>query len=167
MTYTTTSSWNEETPHDEYFDDILNCCGEDDFGRQMQQHHRDSTNNCLTDMDDNDDVNFRHRSTWNAAYRPPKLSSSFSEEYPFLSDNKMNNDNWQQMVRIRNNAAMRIQTFVRGLLERRRFHLLLHSALLVQPCIRRYIARKRYLEYRKIKKSYSPQKWKRFNVSIC
>ncbi|KAL7545964.1 hypothetical protein ACHAWF_009313 [Thalassiosira exigua] len=83
------SNWDEDLPHDEYFDDILNCgddllageaIGSADNGEDQWEGHpvaRDSVSAPSSDARrelEGDDVDLRHRSMWNAAYRPPSCS---------------------------------------------------------------------------------------------
>jgi hypothetical protein len=58
-------------------------------------------------------------------------------------------------------AARSIQAAVRGMLERQRFMIMINSVLVIQPEVRRYICRRRYLMQLKLKRSYFPSNWKR------
>eukprot|EP00571_Detonula_confervacea_P007469 CAMPEP_0172317106 /NCGR_PEP_ID=MMETSP1058-20130122/30562_1 /TAXON_ID=83371 /ORGANISM="Detonula confervacea, Strain CCMP 353" /LENGTH=1075 /DNA_ID=CAMNT_0013031577 /DNA_START=53 /DNA_END=3280 /DNA_ORIENTATION=+ len=157
--------FDEHKPDDEYFDDILNCGDFNDHydDGPLRQNSQDVTANHTVDNVD-EGANFRHRSTWNTSYKPPKLS--LLEEDSILQDRSRHNDNWHRLLRHRANATISIQKAVRGLLERQRLRLLLDAVLIIQPCIRRYLERKRYLEYIKLKRSYFPGRWKRSNMAV-
>ncbi|KAL9181544.1 hypothetical protein ACHAXT_010349 [Thalassiosira profunda] len=138
----TTSKWKEDTPHDEHYDDILNCGPSKEL-----------------EVIDGRDANMRHRSTWNTAYQPPK---AFAAEAEFMQG-RGNPSDWQRTVRIRNNAAIVIQKSVRGLVEREHIRRLLDSVLVLQPFVRRYIVRKRHLQHMNLRRSYYPRRWQRIN----
>ena len=104
----------EDTPHDEYFDDILNCgegfASDDNEGDAndhpaigvSKQNEQDMTDLASSILDTvGDDSNFRHRSTWNTAYKPPKLSIS-DDDQPVSPSNC----NWQRLVHHRALAAI-------------------------------------------------------------
>jgi len=187
-----TSSWEDigALPDDEYFDDILNCGEEfasmnvnnDQNGNSQAHQSRDvailpsiPSNDLDVDEDDNGDDDganvYRHRSTWNSAYKPPKLSLSDAEDsfdpMALSPSSRSSSDNWQRLVRHRANAAIAIQKSVRGLMERQRIRLLLESVLVIQPFIRRFLSRKRYSDYLKVKRSYYPKKWRRSNMAVA
>ena len=121
-----------------------------------------STPSAGSDIDD-EDADVRHRTTWSAAYKPPKLSIPGDFD-PTMHEE--NNRDWQAVVRSRNVAATLIQRSIRGMLVRQRLLALFDAALIIQPCMRRYLARKRYLNYTKIKRSYYPGRWERSHMMV-
>jgi hypothetical protein len=137
----------DDLPDDEYLEDILNCEEEDFSHKSKSSNHFDN------------DIDYRHRSTWNTAYKPPKLSSSSEDSV------RVNEDNWNIMNRKKAIAVIAIQRCVRGMLERQRLRSLLSSVLIMQLFIRRYISRRRYQTYLKLKQSYYPRRWERRNNS--
>ncbi|KAL7520154.1 hypothetical protein ACHAWX_004896 [Stephanocyclus meneghinianus] len=58
-------------------------------------------------------------------------------------------------------AAIAIQASARGMLERQRFMVMLDSVLVIQPFVRRFLCRQRFLLQLKLKRSYFPSNWKR------
>ena len=181
------SAWNKgDTPHDEHFNDILDC-GESllnhpademaaNDGNESQGvdsviprvNNRSPSSSSSSDSlgPDEEDANVRHRSTWNAAaYKPPKLSSLDYD--PSIHEQQLNNDQWQNTVRTRTQAAIILQKSIRGLLELSKLDRLIDATLVIQPVIRRYLSRKRYVEYVKLKRSYYPNRWRRNNVAVA
>jgi len=171
--------------HDEYFDNILNC-GEDfttmdvkacDDDNQAQPQSRQDESNLATlssnisDVSGDcgievEDTNFRHRSTWKTSYKPPRVA--FTEDDSYLPDtNSSGSDKWQKLVRHRSLSAAVIQKSVRGMVERQRLRLLMDAALVIQPFVRKFLERKRYLEYLKVKRSYYPRRWERSNMAVA
>jgi hypothetical protein len=58
-------------------------------------------------------------------------------------------------------AAISIQAAARGMLERQRFMVMINSVLVIQPAVRRFLCRHRYLVQLKLKRSYFRSNWKR------
>ena len=58
-------------------------------------------------------------------------------------------------------AAIVIQASARGMLERQSFMIMINSVLVIQPAVRRFLFRQRYLAHIKLKRSYFPSKWQR------
>jgi len=142
---------------DEYFDDILNC------GEESSTNVGGVFDNSPTRQSENvpldGDVNSRHRSTWNKTYKPPTAATT-SFYFP-EQDNLHHSDSWKRVVRARANAAITIQKSTRGILMRERLRSLRRSTLIIQTCIRRFLSRKRFLDYRKVKRSYYPKRWEK------
>ena len=148
------SQFVDEDMIDDEFHDILDC-GEDSIER---------TSKTLDEVPlDEAALDGRHRSTWSTTYKPPTATTTFDEPG---YDDLHNSDNWQEVVLQRSHAAISIQRSTRGLLERKRLLSLLSSTLIIQSCIRKYIARKRYLNYQKLKISYAPKRWKEITIDI-
>jgi len=142
------SQFVDEDMIDDEFHDILDC-GEDSIER---------TSKTLDEVPlDEAALDGRHRSTWSTTYKPPTATTTFDEP---CYDDLHNSDNWQEVVRQRSHAAISIQRSTRGLLERERLRSLLNSTLIIQSCIRKYIVRRRYLNYLQLKKSYTAKRWK-------
>lgn len=187
------SIWENSAPHDECYNDIL-YCGEL-FGKMDVNNHKVTASNrsavvldsiLSNGMDDTNDGNLdedlnrcllRYRSAWkHRFYKPPKLSLSDREDssgnisgYSSLMSSpssRSSAENWQRLMRHRTMAAVAIQKSVRGLLERKHLRMLLASVLILQPCIRQFLIRKKFLNYLKVKRSYYPEKWKRSNMSV-
>lgn len=148
-------SHDEDTPDDEYIEDILNCSEEDDFEGIIPAVSSSNSSNIS-----NNNANIRHRSKWEVAYTPFKLGSISTELI------QVEDDKWQSLIRERANAAMTIQRCVRGMLERERYYLCLGSAIILQPFIRKFLSRKRYREYTRLKQSYYPKRWERVNMNF-
>jgi hypothetical protein len=138
-------SHDEDTPDDEYIENILNCSEEDDFEGIIP---------AVSSYDDH----FPHRSKWEVAFKPSKM---MTEKLIQVEDDK-----WQSLIRERANAAITIQRCVRGMIERERYYLCLGSAIILQPFIRKFLSRKRYREYMRLKQSYYPKRWERVNMNF-
>lgn len=149
-------SHDEDTPDDEYIEDILNCSEEDDFEGIIPAVSSSNSSNIS-----NNNANIRHRSKWEVAYTPFKLGTISTDKLIQVEDDK-----WQSLIRERANAAITIQRCVRGMLERERYYLCLCSAFILQPFIRKFLSRKRYREYMRLKQSYYPKRWERVNMNF-
>ena len=147
-------SHDEDTPDDEYIEDILNCSEEDDFECIIPAVTSSISSSNISD-------NVRHRSKWEVAYTPSRLGTILTEKLIQVEDDK-----WQSLIRERANAAITIQRCVRGMLERERYYLCLGSAIILQPFIRKFLSRKRYREYMRLKQSYYPKRWERINMKL-
>ena len=144
----------EDLPDDEYLNDILNCDDEDLAHNTTFNSNDDRADSSPSNLFDNDANLRRHRSTWNTAYKPPNLS------FPSEDSIRLKEDNWNILIRKRVNAVIAIQRCVRGMLQRQRLRLLLVSVSIIQSCIRRYISRRRFQDYLKLKRSYYPRRWR-------
>lgn len=58
-------------------------------------------------------------------------------------------------------AAVSIQSFLRGMLQRHQFNLMMNSVLIIQSYVRRFLFRQRCSTHLKLKRSYFPNAWKR------
>lgn len=145
----------------EYLENILNC--EEDFeGIIPAVSSNDDRGVSSSSNIDEPDANVRHRSMWEVAYKPPKLTSSTLDE-----SIKVEDDKWRSLIRERANAAIAIQRCARGMIQRERFYLYVGSAMILQPFIRKFLSRKRFRDLLKLKRSYCPKRWmRRSNMKV-
>ena len=166
-----------ETGDDEYLHNILDCGEDDSIGNIKEERGVDSSpskhgneigaeiiplKHGDTPMDETEDVNLRHRTTW--TYKPD-APTNLPFDSPELLQNQ-SNDSWQILIHKRTNAAINIQKWIRCLLASEKLRTLLQSVLIIQPSMRRYLNRRRYLDYLKVKSSYYPRRWSMSNKSV-